>query len=145
MIRLKINLEPFNEVILLPLHYNSILQGFIYRNLSRSLADSLHDEGARFEKRHFKLFTFSKLFGRFHLRGKEIAFRGPVSFWVASPLVKVLESFASHVVKKEKIPLKGIIWRYCYQLLTENVRTDRKTCITPKTDSFPPKKEYESF
>jgi CRISPR-associated endoribonuclease Cas6 len=69
------------------------------------LAEFLHDKGAVFEKRHFKLFTFSRLLGRFRLKGKEIAFQGPVSLWVASPLVKILESFASHFVKKEKIKL----------------------------------------
>ena len=89
----------------MPLHYNSILQGFIYRNLSWNLAKSLHDKGSTFEKRHFKLFTFSRLLGRFKPRGKDISFSGPVSLWLASPSVNILESFATHLVKKEKIKL----------------------------------------
>jgi CRISPR-associated endoribonuclease Cas6 len=65
----------------------------------------LHNEGSKFEKRHFKLFTFSRLLGRFEPRGRGIAFKGPISLWIASPLVKILESFASHLVKKGKVKL----------------------------------------
>ena len=34
---------------------------------------------------------------------RNISFFGPVSLWIASPSVNILESFASHLVKKEKI------------------------------------------
>jgi len=67
------------------------------------LAESLHNQGSRFEKRQFKLFTFSRLFGSFDRRASNIAFRGPLYLWLASPLVKILESFASHLIKKGKV------------------------------------------
>ena len=67
------------------------------------MAGSLHNQGSRFEKRQFKLFTFSRLFGSFDRRASNIAFRGPLYLWLASPLVKILESFASHLIKKGKV------------------------------------------
>ena len=69
------------------------------------MAESLHNQGSRFEKRQFKLFTFSRLFGSFDRRAGNISFRGPLYLWLASPLVKILESFASHLIKKGKVKL----------------------------------------
>jgi CRISPR-associated endoribonuclease Cas6 len=69
------------------------------------LARSLHDRGAKFEKRQFRLFTFSRLSGRFKLQDRFISFKGPIFLWVASPMVQILESFASHIIKKGKVKL----------------------------------------
>ncbi len=35
----------FTKNLLLPLHYNEILQGLIYRLLDKAIAEKLHDEG----------------------------------------------------------------------------------------------------
>ena len=103
--RIKVNLNPVSDKIALPLHYNYLLQGFIYRNLSRSLSSSLHQKGSIIGKRKFKLFTFSRIFGHFKRKEKELLFTGPLHFWLSSPLVNILESLASHLVKKSKVKL----------------------------------------
>jgi CRISPR/Cas system endoribonuclease Cas6 (RAMP superfamily) len=52
--------------IVLPVHYNHILQGFIYNTINSELADFLHREGYG-EKRKFKLFAFREYLAIFKL------------------------------------------------------------------------------
>lgn len=63
--RFKITIE-FNGNLELPINYNKILQGFIYRNImDKDLAQFIHDKGFSYEKRKYKMFTFSRLQGDF--------------------------------------------------------------------------------
>lgn len=103
--RIRVNLNSISDKIALPLHYNHLLQGFIYKNLSKSLSSSLHQKGSKIGKRRFKLFTFSRIFGNFERKEKELFFSGPFHFWLSSPMVNILESLASHLVKKSKVKL----------------------------------------
>lgn len=103
--RIKINLEPIGERLNLPAHYNYILQAFIYHNLSRTIAEKIHSKGFAFEKRQFRLFTFSRLLGSFLRNQDTISYQGTISLWVASPLTEILESFASHLARKGRIKL----------------------------------------
>jgi len=57
--RFKVGIE-FDESLELPFNYNKILQGFIYRNImDKDLARFIHDRGFSYEKRKYKMFTFS--------------------------------------------------------------------------------------
>jgi len=47
--------------ILLPLHYNHIIQKNIYELLDSKYANFLHNQGYTYNDKHFKLFTFSRL------------------------------------------------------------------------------------
>ncbi len=93
------------ESLRLPVHYNSILQGFIYRNLGAAVAERVHDMGWADGKRHLRLFTFSRLQGRFVRQGDYLNFFGPLSILVASPVEDILESFALNLVKARTVRL----------------------------------------
>lgn len=103
--RIKINLEPINTPLVIPVHYNYIIQAIIYRNLNKSLANKIHNEGYTFERRQFRMFTFSRLYGRFKRDNQHLIFDGGITLLVASPLTEILESFAAHLVKKMKIKI----------------------------------------
>jgi len=107
-LRIKITLEhPEGKETTFPLYYNHTLQGFIYHHLSLALANFLHKKGYSLGKRKFKLFTFSRLFGKFRINPKEekITFSGPVSFYLSSPLKKVIEECAENLIKSPDIYL----------------------------------------
>ena len=93
--RIKVVLAPVNGTLVLPLHYQSILQGVIYHSLNRDkdFQAFLHDEGYEYEKRQFKLFTFSRLFGRknIHLHNRTIEFHGPVTWYIGSVLPEFIQ------------------------------------------------------
>ncbi len=101
--RLKLTFIPSSNQLCLPVHYNYLVQGMIYSNLEKSLANWLHNKGFKYLKRNFKLFTFSKIFGKYKIKDKNIIFYDKVWLKIASPYIKILESFAEHVVKKSHI------------------------------------------
>ncbi|OYD16998.1 CRISPR-associated endoribonuclease Cas6, partial [candidate division WOR-3 bacterium JGI_Cruoil_03_51_56] len=68
-----------------------------------SLADKIHSQGYKFEKRQFRMFTFSRLLGRMHHQDDSFIFDGPVSLWIASPQTEILESFCSHMARKGRV------------------------------------------
>ncbi|SHK20745.1 CRISPR-associated protein, Cas6 family [Anaerobranca californiensis DSM 14826] len=101
--RLGISLSAENPLNL-PIHYNHILQGFIYDNLADEIFRSfLHNEGFAYEKRNFKLFTFSKLLGSFAIDKEQgrIIFQSPVKLFVSSPVDKFINEFGRTLIEKE--------------------------------------------
>ena len=58
--------KPEGEFVL-PLHYNHIIQGMIYKAINTQLAIFLHNKGFQNKGRSFKLFTFSRLNGRYEI------------------------------------------------------------------------------
>jgi CRISPR-associated endoribonuclease Cas6 len=62
--RIKISYESKEKGLLLPIHYNYYLESLIYRTFSKKVAAILHDEGFVLNKRHFRLFTFSRILNK---------------------------------------------------------------------------------
>ena len=89
-----------NHPLVLPIHYNALVQGLIYHQLEPNLASWFHGEAYTFAKRTYKMFTFSRLQGRYHLdkKTKRLTFSGPVSFKLASHNTQILASLAEHLL-----------------------------------------------
>ncbi len=104
--RIKIKLTAQSaDGLRLPLHYNYLVQGFIYKNLNPHLAQFLHNQGYQFGKRRFRFFTFSRILGRFKIDREKIIYPGDCTLWIASPINKILESFASSLAHKGYVEL----------------------------------------
>jgi CRISPR-associated endoribonuclease Cas6 len=88
-----------------PVQYNHLLQGLIYTNLDNALSRWLHDEGHMYGQRRFKLFTFSRLFGKRTASNGRIRFDSPVHFYLGSVDSEVLGSFAEHLLTKPAVRL----------------------------------------
>ena len=82
----------------LPINYNHLLAGVIYRFLAESdpeYASFLHEEGYRIAEKRFKLFTFSQLMAeRRRIRGDKIHFGSTLTWSVSSPVERFLSHFA---------------------------------------------------
>ncbi len=85
--------------IILPISYNSIVQGFIYRNLDGDISEWLHDEAIKLEKRSFRFFTFSRLLGSYKLKGKQIEFSSPVRLYIGTIHKAVLQSLIENLLR----------------------------------------------
>lgn len=105
--RLNITFAPLKEEVTFPLNYNYGLQSFIYHHISEKLATFLHDEGYLVGKRRFKLFTFSRLSGKFKIGfpQEEIMFTGPFHFYVSSPIDNFIQQFAEDLIKSGEVKL----------------------------------------
>ena len=101
VLRIKITLES-RDKITLPVGFNEILQWFIYSSIRD---EWLHDIGFEFNKRSFKLFTFSSILqrGRYLKEKNLFVFPRRISFIVASPVDWILQKLASGSIQKDKI------------------------------------------
>ena len=109
--RLKIKFKPENSALVLPCHYNGLVQALIYRHLEDSLAHQIHNQGFKDPsgERQLKLFTFSRLIPekRPEIRDKKITFRGPVNLIVSSPYHEFIQSFGSNLLRDGRLYLAG--------------------------------------
>ncbi|MFZ5985759.1 MAG: CRISPR-associated endoribonuclease Cas6 [Bacillota bacterium] len=84
--RFKISIE-FDGNLELPINYSKIIQGFIYKNImDKDLARFMHDKGFCYGNRKYKMFTFSRLHGKFSIDKirKKIVYQSPVNLVVSS-------------------------------------------------------------
>lgn len=109
--RVKIIVEPIDP-FLIRVGYNSAVQGFIYHNLSVKLADKLHNMGYSHEKRTFRLFTFSRLYGvnkpLYYDRSKG-TLKTDSTFWfiLSSPIHDLIREFSSAMAAEETLNIGG--------------------------------------
>lgn len=103
--RIALELASAGGTLRLPLHYNSEVQGLIYKNLGRALAAQVHDRGTPLGKRQFRFFTFSRLLGRYQIEGDRIEFTGPVRLRIGSVHEELLESLVLHLLREPLIQL----------------------------------------
>lgn len=94
--------DPERGRVVLPTDYNHLIQAAIYNNISRELADFLHDRGYLFGKRRFKMFTFSRLEGYYRLNRdkKQFIFEGDITLHISSPIEKFVQDLATTIVKR---------------------------------------------
>ena len=81
----------------LPINYHHIFQGVIYKGLSnhKGYSTFVHNEGYHYEKRQFKMFTFSNLEGKYFIRNKRIRFEDEVKWEIRSPEILFIQTLAT--------------------------------------------------
>ncbi len=101
--RISLFFKPTCEELILPVHYNHLVQAFIYASLDEALARFYHDQGYAYGKRRYKLFTFSRLLARkrrFIPEGRKIAFSGRICLKIGAVDERLLESLATYLVRR---------------------------------------------
>jgi len=91
--------------VTLPLHYNHLVQGMVYNNIDEELAEFLHNEGYLYNKRHLKMFNFSRLIGEYKIDRKQntIKFLSEIRLYISSPLDEFCQSFGNSLLKKGQV------------------------------------------
>ncbi|WP_456408631.1 CRISPR-associated endoribonuclease Cas6 [Caldithrix abyssi] len=106
--RIKISLA-FDGYLFLDYQYPLLLRALIYHLLPEKYASHLHDAGFMYEKRRFKLFTFSRIFGprvrSAESNGKPLVFKKEIHFYMASPVTKILEYVANESIRRTELRL----------------------------------------
>lgn len=108
--RITIELHSDKELIL-PIHYNQILQGFLYKNLTdKDYRTFLHDKGYQLGNNNFKLFTYSRLLGKFRMLkdAGQIAFSSPCKLVVAAGVEQFITDLAETLIKSDRCFLGDI-------------------------------------
>jgi len=95
-----------NKDIMLPIHYNELIQKIIYKNLPKLLSTFLHDIGFRYNNKPIKLFTFSKIFSnKIKLYKNYIFFSNTISIFISSPIEIIIKILRENLLKNEIIKL----------------------------------------
>ncbi|HQG81978.1 MAG: CRISPR-associated endoribonuclease Cas6 [Caldisericia bacterium] len=107
--RIKLTYESLDgEPIILPMHYNYVLQALIYRTFSPLLASKLHNQGYVFENRRFKLFTFSRILEKGIKHSKsELLFKRSISFYFSSAIDDIVCDLGEGCFKGMEFNLSG--------------------------------------
>lgn len=105
--RIRFQFSKPNGSFFFPIDYNQILQGFIYHNLSKQNANFIHNTGFKSGSRTFRLFAFSRLFGkyRFDKKEKKLIFYDNISFIFSTPVNYIIEDLASNLMKSIDVRL----------------------------------------
>jgi CRISPR-associated endoribonuclease Cas6 len=108
--RLTITMSGRDHTITLPLHYQQQLQGLLYRSLQNpTFAHFLHEIGFHKEKRSFKLFTFSRLFGPHQLdqKRKTITFYDEFHWHIGTVLPELTQELREYLLLCSDVQLGG--------------------------------------
>lgn len=100
----------FDGELVLPIHYNHIIQGFIYKNISDKILKSfIHEVGFKYGKRQYKMFTYSKILGRFRMdaAAKKIIFSSPITIHISSLVDDFINSVGNSLFKSDVLGLEG--------------------------------------
>ncbi|MHB1042768.1 MAG: CRISPR-associated endoribonuclease Cas6 [Eubacteriales bacterium] len=118
-----ISLEIEKSSQAIPIHYNYLVQSAIYAALPADVAARLHDEGFTAGKRNFKLFTFSRLMGKFTIDSSAgtIIFPEGARLVIASPDTEFFLSLINGLLTKNHIRLGNLT------LNIKEVRFDEQT------------------
>lgn len=99
-----------NNKFLIKMEYKSSLQAVVYSMLDENFATWLHNRGFEYEKRTFKLFSFTKFQERYRFikETQEFLYPSEVSFTISSPVYEILEQTAKNFALSTKIEIAGI-------------------------------------
>jgi CRISPR-associated endoribonuclease Cas6 len=99
---IKMKTDPSSPAV--PIQYNSLVQAAIYSALPEETAARLHDQGYTAGRRSFKLFSFSRLLGRFAIdRGAgTIAFPEGALLVISSPEMEFFLSLIKNLLTKSQ-------------------------------------------
>ncbi|MEA4884839.1 MAG: CRISPR-associated endoribonuclease Cas6 [Clostridia bacterium] len=124
--RLEIYLEPESAELVLPIHYNYVVQSAIYSLLDLAQAEFLHNVGFSAGGRVFKGFTFSRLMGQFSLQPQAgaIVFTGRLRLVISSPIKGFCDALATRLLVGGGV-----------RLHSSSVRTVSVTASEPKVQS----------
>lgn len=100
----------------LPLAYQSILQGTIYALLSKNeVGDKYHNVGYQYNRKVFKCFVFSQLFGNYSVSNNMITFHDDFYFYLSSQdeqfmqeIYQTLNNNQFLILDKQKVSIKDI-------------------------------------
>ena len=112
--RISITFLAEGNQLILPIHYNHIIQSFIYRSLDDMTARFFHEKGYKFNNRRFTLFTFSRILcknTKIIPKKKEFMFKGEIGLKLASVDSNLLESLATYLVRQGHFRLNNNICR----------------------------------
>ncbi|NME96473.1 CRISPR-associated endoribonuclease Cas6 [Clostridium cochlearium] len=106
---MRANLEiSFSDKLEVPIQYNYLVQAMILNWLGdEKYQKFIHDKGYEYNNRSYKMYTFSKLYGKFSVNSKNgiITFFDKVNLIVSSLDTRFIQYLASNVIMEDNLRL----------------------------------------
>lgn len=106
---MRANLEiSFSDTLEVPIQYNYLVQAMILNWLGdEKYQKFIHDKGYEYNNRSYKMYTFSKLYGKFSVDSKNgtITFFDKVNLIVSSLDTRFIQYLASNVIMEDNLIL----------------------------------------
>jgi len=94
-----------------PKFYKAILQGFFYNHMDDFLGTFIHEEGFVFDRRTYKLFSFSRIFSKdtsiYDEKRKILIFNGEIWVVFSSPIYDLIRSIEKNILERGVATLNG--------------------------------------
>lgn len=127
----------FNEKLVLPIQYNYIMQAVVLKWLGdENYSKFVHDKGYEYNKRKYKLYTFSKVFGKFKIdkASNTITFFNKANFLISSGDDEFLIYLVANILKNDKYEINSQEIRInktetCYEKVGEKANVYTKSPI----------------
>lgn len=128
-----------NSPLILPIQYNHIIHGAILNWIeNEEYQKFIHDQGFKVENRKYKLYTFSKLQGRFTMdsKNKKIIYHSGVNLLISSYDERLLSCIVNSLIIKHKIRILDYdveidnIETYCRNVDSNEIKVYTKSPIT---------------
>lgn len=100
----------FKDKLVLPIQYNYIMQAVVLRWLgNENYSKFVHDKGYEYNKRKYKMYTFSKIFGRFKIDKAEntITFFEKANFLISSVDDEFLGYLVTNILGNDKFEINS--------------------------------------
>ncbi|AUW94345.1 CRISPR-associated endoribonuclease Cas6 [Sulfobacillus thermotolerans] len=110
--------------LIVPFHYTEWLQAAIYSAMGQPVAQAVHDVGFPVDNRALKLFTFSRLLGKYRVGRETLSFSSPVKLVVASPLKIMIQEFVNAIVFRNEFRLGPEVLTLS-QITVDNSQVDK--------------------
>jgi CRISPR-associated endoribonuclease Cas6 len=107
---MRLNIQFSFKNLMLPVNYNHVIQAFILQLIDDAEYRSfVHNEGFSYQKRKYKLFSFSRLNGKFFLNQKDktIEFSDNASLKISSYDKNIIQYCADSLLFKDDFELLG--------------------------------------
>ncbi|MHB8559833.1 MAG: CRISPR-associated endoribonuclease Cas6 [Thermoplasmataceae archaeon] len=129
----------FERNLILPIHYNHIIQGLIYNHIKdQRLQIRYHEQGFMSGNKRFKLFTFSRIYGNYKIDKEKnnIVFSSPISITVSgiedvfvSELIQGIISSEDLYINGTKVEVNGFVPIYV-NLNKSNIQLEMMSPVT---------------
>jgi len=106
-IHLSVYIKPVEGDLVLPVHYNHLVQAVIYNYIDEELAEFLSNKGYTEEKTPFKMFAFSRLRGMYAVdkNNNSIRFVSEIELTISSPVDRFCQWLSSSMLTQGSMKL----------------------------------------
>lgn len=104
---MRLKIEFVKDGFIMPLDYQYSIQGFIYQTMKhKEIGKKYHNEGFKYDNKHFKLFVYSNLLGKYQVKDNQMHFERYFRVLISSADPTFLQNLYDYLLTCNELLLK---------------------------------------